>query len=105
MPDNNFTGNDISQLFGPLAELISLAEAGEWDAVVALAPNLSQQLASLDRTGKTALLSGQKYPIDREYLAKAIALLEKAGTLCAERREQIAPLVNSLKPLPNSLSA
>lgn len=96
---------DLTALVSLLTQLIGQADAGEWEAVVALQPEVCQRLADLEGRYQTPAVARNAPPADRSRLAEIAALIDKATLACATRRDQIAPLVGSLKALPDSLKA
>lgn len=96
---------DLTALVSLLTQLIGQADAGDWEAVVLMQPEVCLQLAQLERLYQSPAAASTAPPADRTRLAEIVALINKAEAVCATRREQIAPLVNSLKALPDSIQA
>lgn len=93
---------DLTALVALLNRLIRQTEAGDWEAVVAMQPEVCQKLADLKRYYESPSETFSPTTAERSKIAEVAALITKAETNCATRREQIAPLVNSLKALPDS---
>lgn len=96
---------DLARLEASLKHLIEQAEAGEWEAIVAMQPIVSQQLADIEIFYAPPGAASTVSAAERTRLSGIIALITKAEALCASRREQVAPLINSLKALPGSSTA
>lgn len=96
---------DLSALVTLLNRLIGQTEAGDWEAVVAMQPEVCQQLADIQKYYESSAATRSPSGAERGKIAEIAALIAKAETNCATRREQIAPLVNSLKALPDSSRA
>lgn len=96
---------DLTTLISLLTQLIGQADTGDWEAAVAMQPELCQRLAALEYHYQSAATARNAPPADRTRLAEIAALINKAELACATRRDQIAPLVSSLKALPDSLKA
>lgn len=96
---------DLPSIISLLTELIGRTEAGDWEAVVAMQPEACKQLATLEKLYGPTTAARSISLADRSKMAEIIALIDKAALRCAARREQIAPLVNSLKALPDSIRA
>jgi ABC-type transporter Mla subunit MlaD len=93
---------DLPQLIAQLSDLIRLAEIGEWDAVAAMAPAIGEKLDALQLFVNNAPANSNALSFTRPQLAETIALIDKALSHCTSRRDQIAPLVNRLKPLADT---
>ena len=84
------------QVAGQLRQLLSAAEQGEWEQVVNLAPSLSASLEAFRSFSAAAVGDAT----DRKQLQEIAGMLDQATALCATRKEQIGPLVRSLKEIP-----
>lgn len=96
---------DLVALIALLNELIRQTETGDWEAVTAMQPEVCLQLANLQRHYDTPATVRNSPPGDRSRLTEIAALINKAEAACTTRREQIAPLVNSLKAIPDPIRA
>ena len=96
---------DLGSIISLLTQLIRQAEAGEWEAVVLMQPNVCQQLADLESLYRSPVAISNTSSADSARLTEINALINKAELACATRREQIAPLVGSLKALPDPVKA
>lgn len=96
---------DLPSVISLLTALIGQTEAGDWEAVVAMQPEVCKQLANLERFYGPTTAARSVSLADRNKMAEIVTLIDKAAMRCAARREQIAPLVNSLKALPDSIRA
>lgn len=96
---------DLLALIALLNQLIGQTETGDWEAVTAVQPEVCRQLANLQRHYDAPATARNSSPIDRSRLAEIAALIKKAEAACSTRRDQIAPLVNSLKALPDPIKA
>lgn len=72
-----------------------MAQQGDWDAVTDFCDQLLPILATVEKTG---LPPGRGSSLNREDIQATIALMQSAIEKCSERKAQIAPLVNALKP-------
>lgn len=96
---------DLGTLVSLLTQLIGYADTGDWEAVVLMQPDVCQRLAELESLYQSPSTIRNTSPADRTRLAEINALISKAELVCATRREQIAPLVSSLKALPDPIKA
>lgn len=99
------SSSNLTTLISLLTQLIGQADAGDWETVVLMQPEVCQQLAELEYLYQSPAAARNTTPADRTRLAEIAALINKAELACATRRDQIAPLVSSLKALPDSLKA
>lgn len=96
---------DLVTLIALLNQLLGQTEAGDWEAVTAIQPEVCQRLADLQRHYDVPAAARNSLPADRDRLVEIAALVKKAEVACTTRRDQIAPLVNSLKALPDPIKA
>lgn len=96
---------DLTAVISLLTQLLGQADAGDWEATVALQPEICHRLANLEHHYQSAATARNTSPADRSRLAEIAALINRAELVCAARRDQIAPLVSSLKALPDSIKA
>lgn len=89
----------LAALVGQLKEVITLAEAGNWDGIVARETSLTHALAALSGDTKSGFQISAKFPADHQALREVQTLLDRASELLVSRRDTIAPLVTALKPL------
>lgn len=99
------THPDLTAIAALLIRLIGQAEAGEWETVALMQTDVCQRLNGLEQAYQSPASARGTSPADRARLAEIIALINKAESACATRREQIAPLVRSLKALPDTTQA
>lgn len=87
-----------------LNTLLSMIRGGQWDAITTASDSLASAIAGVsvaDPAYKNALSNEQAARID-----KVLALLQTAISSCAERQQQIGPLLEALaKPHRSSVKA
>ncbi len=96
---------DLTAIASLLTQLIAQADVGNWEAVVLMQPEVSQRLAELEQQYQSPAAAINTPPADRTRLAEIVTLINRAESACAMRRDQIAPLVGSLKALPDAIKA
>lgn len=77
---------DLDTLRAALRNVIAIAESGDWEHIAETPPETF------------AVRNGPMPPATFAALAESRDLLQRAMTLCQERIEQIAPLVEALSP-------
>lgn len=85
----------LTDLAQALRQLLTMAQQGEWDQVTDYCDRLLPILATVE---KTELLPQAGSSLNREDIQATVALLQSAIEKCSERKAQIAPLINALKP-------
>lgn len=98
------TRPDLVSVKALLTQLVTQADAGDWEAVTAIESEVCQQLACLQLyyNARTELSPST---VDRSKLAEIATLINRAELACTIRRDQIGPLVSSLKALPSAVKA
>ena len=75
------------------------AEQGEWDKISDFSGHLLPALEAVRSLDPSA----QNTPQQADQIRKTLTLLQAAIAQCAERKEQIAPLINALIPIKDTL--